>query len=77
MVLRQLTKHGVSCKILKNVDLFGEYINFQFKQDMTYNTTLGGIVSTMVLAVMISFVVMRTGKLISREDPFFSMTTQA
>ena len=73
----RLLKHGVSCKILKHFDLFGEKVNFSFKQDKTYNTTLGGFISVMVLTVLISFVVMRTAKLISREDPFFSMTRQA
>ena len=73
----RLLKHGISCKTLKHLDLFGERVNFSFQQDKTYNTTLGGFISVMVLCVLISFVVMRTTKLISREDPFFSMTRQA
>ena len=64
------------CNVLKGVDMFGQRVNFTFKQNKTYNTSLGGCISLLCIILLGSFFVTRTSKVLSKEDPFFAMTSQ-
>lgn len=66
-----------NCKSLTNIDMFGEQVNLTFKEKKTYNTTLGAVISLSCICLLMIFFVVRTQKLVSREDPFFSETTLA
>ena len=68
-------KKGVSCSSLKSFDIFGEPIHFTLNKERHFKTTWGTIVSTVCIVLLTMFFVMRTIKLFSKEDPFFSMTT--
>jgi len=67
----------VSCSLFKSLDLFGEKINLTFKQEKDFKTTFGAIISLICSIALIAFLVVQTQKLISKEDPFFSMTTSS
>lgn len=62
------------CINFKNVDFFGKPIRLSFRQKETFQTTYGGIVSTICATLMLVFLIARSYKLVSKEDPFFSTT---
>ena len=62
---------------LKSVDVYGKPVGFTFKDKSKYQTTLGAGITIVCAAMMLSFLIVCTNKLISAEDPFFSMTTRA
>ena len=68
---------SLTCKGLSKIDMFGEQVNLTFKQNKTYTTKLGAMISIFCLFTMMLFFVVRTKKFITREDPFFSETTLA
>lgn len=40
---------------IKKVDVYGQSISLSFRQDDTYTTALGGFISLMIMAMIISF----------------------
>ena len=67
------TKKG--CETLKSMDSYGEPVQFTFNNKSKYQTSLGAIITIFCATLMLSFMVVQTNKIISRDDPFFSMTT--
>ena len=78
-MLRSVKKHKISyCKsMLQEIDIFGENFNLTFQGKQKYTTPFGGVVSIICFTCMIIFGTLRVQKLISKEDPNISMTTQA
>ena len=59
------------------MDMFGEAVEFTFQKKKRYQTVYGALISIACTILMTSFFIVRTLKLISKDDPFFSMTTMA
>lgn len=64
-------------KKLNNLDIFGSEVKFTFENDSKHRTWPGIIVSIICFAAMTSFTLVRTLKLLSNDDPFFSTVTKA
>ena len=64
-------------KTLGCLDFFGSEVKFTLDDSVKHSTWPGIIASVVCLAAMTSFTVVRTLKLVSREDPFFSTVTKA
>ena len=62
---------------LKTFDIFGESVKLTFKKKDTYQTWIGTCVTFLIAILFISFLCVRTNKLVSATDPFFSMMTMA
>ena len=60
---------------LKSLDIFGESVKLTIKKKPTYQTWMGAFLSVLTMALFLAFCAVRTIKLASREDPFFSMMT--
>ena len=65
----------MSCKDITAIDMFGSQVSFTFEKNSTYTTKLGAIISIFCIALMGAFLVVRTKKLVSQDDPFFAETT--
>ena len=61
-----------ACSTLRSLDIFGERIDLTFEKKSYFQTNLGAAVSIFCLALMAGFLVVRTAKLASDEEPFFS-----
>ena len=57
--------------------MFGKEIDFTFKKQKYFRTYCGAVVSVFCFMLILLFVVLRSQKLISKEDPFFAMTDLA
>ena len=60
----------------RSLDFFGERIDLTFQKKPYFQTNLGAIVSIICFALMAGFFAVRTGKLASDSEPFFSSTSQ-
>lgn len=67
---------GACKEFPKNIDFYGEKVEFTFNKKTYFQTYLGGIVSIFALVLMIMFLVVSTIKLLGQQDPFFSSTTE-
>ena len=65
------------CQALKRIDIFGQTVTFTFKDKPTFQTKLGATISLICLMLLLSFFVVRSKKVVSKDDPFFSMTSIA
>ena len=63
--------------MVKNLDIFGQSVTFTFRKKPTFQTWGGACISCFVLTLFIAFCGVRTLKLYSASDPFFSMMTMA
>ena len=73
-----LGRNGVNpCEGLTGLDLFGQRVSFSFKKSATYKSGTGACISFFCICLMAAFTFNRAKKLLSRDDPFFSMTTLA
>ena len=75
MMKRHLGSPSFFCNSLKSVDIFGEQIEFTFNGDTRFKTWIGASISCFMCTFFIIFLALRTTKLVSNDDPFFSMTT--
>ncbi len=62
---------------LKTFDIFGESVKLTYQKRATFQTWVGTFFSLIVLTMFLAFFGVRTGKLVSATDPFFSMMTMA
>ena len=72
-----MSNRGINCRVLKDVDQFGQPIRFTFEKRDSFSTSCGGLVSVSCAILLIMMVIVRTNKLVNKSDPFFSMTTMA
>ena len=63
--------------MLKNLDIFGESVKLTYQKKPTFQTWVGTCISCLVLTLFTAFCGVRTLKLFSASDPFFSMMTMA
>ena len=70
-------KAGACRNSYKSLDMYGEPISLTFQNDSKYKTTLGATISLVCYVTLLSFLMVRTYKLISMEDPFFSVAPVA
>ena len=61
----------------KNIDFYGEKVEFTFKNKTYFQTYLGGIVSIFAFILMMTFLIVSTIKLLGHLDPYFSSTNLA
>ena len=66
------TKHGCISNTVRNFDFYSLEIGFNFQRKGKFPTCVGTIFTFFSLALMISFTVNRSMKLVSKDDPFFS-----
>ena len=66
-----------SCNKLKSIDRFGQNVEFTFQGSRTHKTGIGAFVTLLCVSLMIAFCTQRTSKLISRDDPFLTMTSNS
>ena len=66
-----------TCERWKTFDRFGQSVEFTFPGERQYKTSIGALVSLVCISLMIAFVAQRTSKLISRDDPFVTMTSSS
>ena len=59
------------------MDAYGSPVELTFQNKSKYQTSLGATITLLLYFALLSFVGQRTMKLISANDPFFSMTRQA
>ena len=57
------------------IDFYGEPVQLTFNEANSYSSSCGYCMSFLTLIVFITFLGIQTQKLISLEDPFFSMMT--
>ncbi len=57
--------------------MFGESVQLTYNKKRTYQTWIGTCVTFLIAMLFISFLGVRTNKLVSATDPFFSMMTMA
>ena len=76
MYQQKLALKSNICNGFKSLDIFGESVQFTFQKNTRFKTWIGSSVSCLMFLFFITFLVIRTNKLASREDPFFSMTLQ-
>ena len=57
--------------------MFGESVQLTFNKKRSYQTWVGTCVTFLIAILFISFLGVRTNKLVSATDPFFSMMTMA
>ena len=62
---------------LKTFDMFGESVKLTFQKNDTYQTWIGTCITFLIGILFIAFFGVRTNKLVSATDPFFSMMTMA
>ena len=78
MVVKYCILKNGNCNKFKEVDIFGANVEFTFKGRRNFTTVVGALITSIMYALFISFLVVRTMKLVSAEDPFLStMTTEA
>ena len=70
-------KRGCSRSLIQNFDIYGEGVAFTFQKNARFSTWIGMVFTLLTLSFMIAFTVNRTTKLVSQEDPFFSMLAMA
>ena len=68
-------KKSKTCNSIKEIDLFGERAELTFRNKSHYSTWPGTIFSCAVMTLFLAFFVIRTIKIATGDDPFFSMTT--
>ena len=56
----------------KNIDIYGEQVNFTFEGRTYFQTYLGGCASIFAFVLMLTFLGVSTLRLLGRLDPFFS-----
>ena len=73
-----MSKRGRGCSsLLKDFDHFGQPIRFTFKDKKAFNTVCGGVVSIFCGLFLLMLLFVRTSKLVTKDDPFFTSTTMA
>ena len=60
--------------IVNGFDIYGVAISLKFNRQSRFPTAFGAFLTIVSAILMIIFVVNRTMKLISKDDPFFSST---
>ena len=67
-----------SCKDFpKNIDFYGEKVEFTFENKTHFQTHLGGIVSIVAFVLMMTFLGVSTIRLLGQLDPYFASTNLA
>ena len=67
---------GQCCgKSFRCFDIFGQGVEFTFKKETKFKTNIGDVMTILSFTILILFIAVRTIKLNSKDDPFFSMTT--
>ena len=57
------------------IDFYGEPVQLTFNENSSFSSSCGYCMSFLTIIVFITFLSIQTQKLISLEDPFFSMMT--
>ena len=57
------------------MDIFGERVEFTFRKKTKFKTWIGASISCIMCSFFFTFLVLRTVKLVTSDDPFFSLTT--
>ena len=60
---------------LRSLDVFGEKVRFTYKGKNTYQTNIGAIVSIMVKAIMVIFIVYEFYLIFARKEPVVGVKT--
>ena len=68
MIMHKLRPSG-----LKSFDVFGKSINFTFKQDTQFRTTIGGVATVLCGIVFLIMFTIKTAELAGKTDPFLFM----
>ena len=61
--------------MIDSVDLYGQRVSFDFNKKKKFNSAVGLFFTIVTMLFMVSYSVNRMLKLVSKEDPFFSMLT--
>ena len=56
------------------MDMFGERVQFTFRKESSFKTHIGAFVSCVMSVFFIIFFSLRSIKLVTKDDPFFSLT---
>ena len=56
------------------MDMFGEKVQFTFKKENSFKTHIGAFISCIMSIFFITFFLLRSIKLVTKDDPFFSLT---
>ena len=75
MVVKYCFLKSGSCSKFKDLDIFGANVEFTFKGKRNFTTIVGALITSLMFAVFLSFMTVRTLKLFSKDDPFLSTMT--
>ena len=73
MTQKHATKHGFFKSVVQAFDIYGAGVALTFRKKAKYTTGVGMVSTLITLTIMIAFLTNRLMKLVSKDDPFFSM----
>ena len=73
MTQKHATKHGFFKSVVQAFDIYGAGVALTFRKKAKYTTGVGMVSTLLTLTIMIAFLTNRLMKLVSKDDPFFSM----
>lgn len=71
------TRQGCFKSVSDSFDMYGPSVTFSFKRQKKFPSGVGTVMTLLTIALMVAFIVNRTLKLLSKNDPFFSMLQMA